>query len=102
MQLIMDLMRLMLTTITCKHNTAVYCIGYRSSMVIVQGKMRSDKEKKQNKDTDFKRLNSRLHHDQQAAHALESAYSNYPMSGEFRYLNLRKIRSAGLKERINQ
>lgn len=53
-------------------------------MVIVQGKTRSDGERRR-KFLKVKCLNSRLHHDQQTAHALESAaaaYSNYPMSGE--------------------
>lgn len=56
-------------------------------------------------------LHSRLHHDQQTAHAaLESAaaaYSNYPMSGELtlnifmQYLNLREGKTIRPGELIN-
>lgn len=77
-------------------STAV-CFDYRSSMrmVIVQGKRgeATKRRKRRRKNSQvFKYLNSRLHHDQQTAHALESAaaaYSNYPMSGEltWRYLD---------------
>lgn len=93
-------MRPMPTTTTWL-NTAAY-FGCRSSMVIVQGKKRSDKGNSR----ELQISNCRLHHDQQTAHALESAaaaYSNYPMSGELtKYLNLRiKCCATRYKELIN-